>query len=165
MSNEVTKKRGTVNTLAVTALQSLANSATVGWKSAVIDDTAVGALDYEIMVKLPTANTAPAAPKSVYIYICPAYYDGSAFIYSDGGTATMPSSGDAGYTIAADNNLILLRTLNYTTQQQNIQHTMFLSERFATMPDGFLIIIVNNSGAALSTGCVVQVTPITQLIN
>ena len=49
---------GTYTALAVTALQSLASSATAGWKSLLVDNqTSVKALDYEVFVKLTTANT------------------------------------------------------------------------------------------------------------
>jgi hypothetical protein len=156
---------GSNTALAVTALQSLANSATAGWKSALIDNTANLADDYEIFVKLTTANTAPASPATASVYICPASYDGSAWNYSDAGTTTLPSSGDAAYTVAfssitSANDLVLLGTLSYATQNMTMQKTMLLSSVFATMPQGFSIIIINNTGAALSTSCVVNVLPI-----
>jgi hypothetical protein len=43
-----------------------------------------------------------------------------------------------------------------------MQKVMFLGDLFKSMPDGFSIIILNNSGAALSTGCVVNYRNITQ---
>jgi hypothetical protein len=43
-----------------------------------------------------------------------------------------------------------------------VQDTFLLSNCFgSSIPDGFSIIITNFSGAALSTGCVVNYTPIT----
>ena len=55
---------GAWTALTVTALQSLASSATAGWQSDRIDNTSTKALDYEIMIKLPMANTAPANDKA-----------------------------------------------------------------------------------------------------
>ena len=164
--SSITQTRGTVNVLAVTALANLADSATVGWKSVAVDNTSTGAIDYEIFVKLTMANSAPAAPKAAYVYICPAYYDGSTWYYTDGGTATLPSSADAGYTIATPNDLRLGMILNYTTQQMVLQGSFTLSSIFGqTMPDGFIIIIVNDTGAAVAaSGNVVAVTPITLTI-
>lgn len=162
----LTQTYSSASTPAVTALQSLASSATVGWKSALIDNTSTQALDYEIYVSLTTANTAPANDKAAYVYICPAYKDsGTTFRYSDGGTATLPTSGDASYTIASPNDLRLLGVLSYTTQQQVMQGVFNLSNAVGnSMPDGFLIIIVNFTGAALSTGCVIEYKSITNTI-
>jgi len=154
--------------LAVTALQSLASSATVGWKSVWVDDTgasSTGSLDYEIFVKLTTANTAPANDKAAYVYVVPLYYDGSAMNPSDGGTTTLPTSADASYTIANPNNMKLLGVLNYTTQQMTMQGIWMLTSipDFKNyLPDGFGIVIINFTGAALSTGCIVDYRAISE---
>jgi hypothetical protein len=157
---------GTYVAPAVTALQSLASSATAGWKSTLIDNTTELAIDYEIYVSLTTANTAPANDKAAYIYVSPAIKDGGGtFRYSDGGTGTLPTSADATYTIASPNDLRLVGILNYTTQQMVMQGVFNLSGAVGqTMPDGFLIIIVNFTGAALSTSCVVGVRPVHQTV-
>jgi len=158
---------GAWTALTVTALQSLASSATAGWQSDRIDNTSTKALDYEIMVKLPMANTAPANDKAVYVFVSPAMYDGSSWYQADGGTTTLPSGTQGTYTIAGTattNNLDLLRALPYTTQNQTIQRIMLLSDIYDTMPDGFSLIIDNYSGAAHSTGCVVAYRAITQTV-
>lgn len=157
---------GARTVMAVTALQSLASSATVGWKSVLVDNTSTLALDYEVYVSLTTANTAPANDRAMYVYACPAHKDnGGTFRYSDGGTTTLPTSADASYTIASPNDLRLLGILNYTTQQMVCQGVFNLSSAVGqSMPQGFLIIIVNYSGAALSTGCVVETMPITNTV-
>ena len=163
----INESLGTDVVLAVTALQSLGSSATVGWKSALTDNTSTLALDYEVYVSLTTANTAPANDKAVYVYICAAHKDnGGTFRYTDGGTTTLPTSGDASYTIANPNDLDLLFALSYTTTQMTMQKTANLSSIYGlgSMPDGFLVIIVNFSGAALSTGCVVEVRPTAQTV-
>ena len=159
---------GTYTALAVTALQSLASSQTVGWKSGLIDNqTSTKALDYEFFIKLTTANTAPANDKAAYIWLCPAITTngGTTWLYSDGGTATLPTDGDASYTIANPNNLKLLGVLSYTTQNMTMQGSFNVSNVVGqSIPDGFLIIITNFSGAALSTGCIVAYRAITQTI-
>lgn len=162
----VSELYGARTVMAVTALQSLASSATVGWKSVLVDNTSALALDYEVYVSLTTANTAPANNQAMYIYICPAHKDnGGTFRYSDGGTTTLPTSADASYTIANPNDLRLVGVLNYTTQQMVCQGVFNVSNAVGnSMPQGFLVIIVNFSGAALSTGCVVEVMPINNTV-
>jgi hypothetical protein len=162
---------GTYTALTVTSLQSLASSATAGWQSARIDNqSSVKALDYEIVVKLPMANTAPANDKAVYVFVSPAVTTdgGTTWLQADGGTATLPSGSEGTYTIAGlttTNNLRPLTQLAYTTQNQTIQGVAMLSDAMGqTMPDGFSIIIVNYSGAALSTGCVVAYRAITNTV-
>lgn len=164
----VNQSYGTYTTLAVTALQSLASSATAGWKSALVDlQTSLKPLDVEFLFQLTTANTAPANDKAVYLYVCPAVTTdgGTTWVYSDGGTATLPTSGDAAYTIATPNDLKLLGVLAYTTQNMTMQGVFNLSNAIGqSMPDGFLLIIVNYTGAALSTGCVAAYRAITRTI-
>jgi len=159
---------GSYTALTVTNLQSLPSSATAGWQSARIDNqTSVKALDYEIVVSLPMANTAPANDRAVYVFASPAVTTdgGTTWLQADGGTTTLPSGSQGTYTIAGvttTNNLDLLRALAYTTQNQTVQAVMRLSDLYASMPDGFSIIVVNYSGAALSTGCVVAYRAITE---
>ena len=162
---------GTYVALTVTNLNSLASSATAGWQSARIDNqTSVKALDYEITIKLDMANTAPANDKAVYVYISPAVTTdgGTTWLQADGGTTTLPSGSEGTYTIAGvttTNNLDLLRALAYTTADQVIQGTMRLSDLYDTMPDGFSIIIVNYSGAAVAaSGNIVAYRAITQTV-
>lgn len=161
---------GAYTALTVTNLQSLASSATAGWQSARVDNqTATKALDYEIVVSLPMANTAPANDRAVYVFISPAVTTdgGTTWLQADGGTTTLPSGSQGTYTIAGvttTNNLDLLRSCAYTTQNQTVQAVMRLSDLYASMPDGFSIIVVNYSGAALSTGCVVAYRAITETV-
>jgi hypothetical protein len=160
-----TQTYGAYTALTVTNLQSLANSSTVGWQSDVIDNRTTGAIDYEILFYLPMANTAPANDRSWYFYAVPAVHNGTAFVYSDGGTTTLPSGTQGAYTIAgtsSTNNLILLRRFFYTTQNQIVSGWASLSSAVGqTMPDGFSIVGVNFTGAAAITGCVVAYRAIT----
>lgn len=160
----VTTNYGTYVAMTVTNLQSLASSATNGWQSARVDNqSSTKAIDYEIFIKLTTANTAPGSDKAVYVYISPAITTdgGSTWLQGDQGTATLPTGSEGTTTIASPNDLKLLGVLSYTTQQMVLQGSFNLSNAVGqSMPDGFSIIIVNYSGAALSTGCVVAYRPI-----
>lgn len=158
---------GSYTAATVTNLQSLASSATAGWQSARISNTATKAIDYNIFVKLTTANTAPANDKAAYVYISPAMSTdaGTTWLQSDGGTATLPGGSEGTYTIATPNNMKLLGVLSYTTQNMTMQGSFNLSGAVGmSMPEGFQIIIVNYTGAALSTSCVVAYEAITQTI-
>jgi len=159
---------GAYTAVTVTALQSLASSATAGWRSGLIDNqTSVKAIDYEIFVKLTTANTAPANDKAAYVYVVPAMTTdgGTTWLLSDQGTATLPTTSEGTTTIASPNNMKLLGVLSYTTQQMIMQGSFNLSGAVGqSMPDGFDIIITNFTGAALSTACVVAYRSITNVI-
>lgn len=157
-----TQNYGTHSALTVTNLNSLASSATVGWQSALIDNRTEKAIDYEILVEIDLANTAAANDKAVYVLISPAYHDGSAWHYTDGGTGTAPSGSEGSYTIASPNNLRRLGVLAYTTTNQVVKRVMNLSTAVGqTMPDGFSIIIINYTGAAVAASAnVVAVKPI-----
>ncbi len=152
---------GTHSALTVTNLNSLANSATAGWQSDLIDNRTEKAIDYEILVELDMASTGAANDKAVYVYISPAYHDGSAWHYTDGGTAA-PSGSEGTYTIAAPHNFRRLGVLAYTTTGQVVKKVMHLSSAVGqTMPDGFSIIIINYTGAAVAASAnVVAVKPI-----
>lgn len=154
---------GSTTVMTVTNLQSLASSATAGWQSDRVSNLSTLAMDYEIAVKLTTANTAPANDKAMYVYICPFYTTdgGTTWLASSQGTTTLPTGTQGTTTIASPNNLRLIGVLNYTTQNMTVQDTFTLSSIFGNyIPDGFSIIIINYSGAALSTSCVVDYTPI-----
>ena len=76
---------GSKTVMTVTNLQSLANSATVGWQSDRVSNLSTKAIDYEIFVKLTTANTAPANDRAMYVWMCP-------FYTTDAGTTWFASS-------------------------------------------------------------------------
>jgi hypothetical protein len=60
---------GASSAMTVTNLQSLASSATAGWQSDRISNLSGQATDYQISVKLTTANTAPANDKAMYVIL------------------------------------------------------------------------------------------------
>ena len=148
---DVTQTYGSYTTLTLTSLASLASSATAGWISDIIDNRTTAALDYELLLTFPMANTAAANDKAVYVFAVPAMHNGSAWVLADGGTTTLPTAGPATYTfggITSTNNFRLLVPLAYTAADQVVQGVAFLSEAMRTMPDGFALFILNYSGAA-----------------
>src|SRR3954452_3575070 len=93
---------GSYTAVTVTNLQSLASSATAGWQSGRLDNSSsVKALDYQIFVKLTTANTAPANDQSAYVYISPAMTTdgGTTWLQTDQGTTTLPTGSEGTTTI------------------------------------------------------------------
>ncbi len=158
------EKLGSYTAMTVTNLQSIASSATAGWQSARVSNVSTLALDYNIFVKLTTANTGPANDKAAYIYVSPAISTdgGTTWLHADQGTATLPTGTEGTTTIASPNDLKLLGVLSYTTQQMVMQGNFLLSNAFGqNMPEGFSLIIINFTGAALSTACIVAYEAIT----
>ena len=169
MAQQITQSWGTYTAMTVTNLQSLASSATAGWQSARVDlQTSVAPLDVEFFVKLTTANTAPANDKAAYVYLVPwiTIDGGTTWLAGDQGTTTLPTGTEGTTTIAAPpGGLRLMGVMNYTTQQMTMQGSFLLSNAFGqSMPDGFSLIVINFTGAALSTSCVVAYRTIAQTI-
>jgi len=162
ISGTYTYTRGTPTTMTVTSLNSLTSSSTVGWQSARVDNTSTLAGDYLISIKITMPNSAPANDKAAYVFVVPWYYDGSAWFANSGGTATLPSGTEGGYTIASPHNLLLGTVLNFTTANMIMQGTFLLSTVFGgNMPDGFSFVVINFGGQTIhSSGNVVQYTSI-----
>ena len=132
-------------------LGAMANSATVGWQSDSVGLRQHKCTDVKIGVKISMSG-APANDKAVYVYVYPIWYDNSTWYFTSGGTTTLPSGANSTYTIASPNNLRLLGVLSYTTTNMVLQDQFILSNAFgSTMPDAFGLVIVDFSGAALST--------------
>lgn len=152
----------TATSMTITALNSLANSATAGWKSDTLDLRSRKCSDMKFGIKITMANTAPANEKAVYVYAIPWWYDGSAWYAASGGTTTLPTSGQAAYTFAQPNNFRLLGVLAYTTQNMILQDQFLLSNAFGNvMPDMVQIFVLDYSGAAVhSSGNALYYSPI-----
>lgn len=152
----------TATSMTITALNSLANSATAGWKSDTLDLRSRKCSDIKFGIKITMANTAPANDKAVYVYAIPWWYDGSAWYAASGGTTTLPTGGQAAYTIASPNNFRLLGVLAYTTQNMVLQDQFLLSNAFGNvMPDMVQIFVLDYSGAAVhSSGNALYYSPI-----
>jgi len=137
----------TETTMTVTNLHSLANSATAGWQSDVVDNSVNLYLDAMVQVVLDFANTAPSSDKCVYVYA----YAGLSTVYSN------PASGAQGtitLTSIASNpqNLRLIGVIPYTTQDEVAESSpMSVAAAFGgILPPSWGIVIINFSGAALA---------------
>lgn len=138
----------TVQTMTVTNLHSLANSATVGWQSGVVDNTSNLYEDALVQVVLDFANTAPANEKAAFVFA----YAGLDTTYSN------PASGTEGsITIASiagnPQSFKQIGTVVYNTQDEVVETSpMSVAAVFGgVLPPKWGIIIINYSGAALAS--------------
>ncbi len=159
---------GTYVALAVTALQSLAIDTAdpfVGWQSVRVSNLVTLADDYEIVINLSTAATAPANDKSVYVYVVPWVTTDGGTTWLTGGnfsTTTRPSNADATATISDPNSMKGPIALPYFITSQPIDGYFTIAQLCGgIVPDGWSLALRNNCGAALGTGCVVSYRPIT----
>lgn len=138
---------GAEQTLVVTALHSLASSATAGWQSAAVDNTTDLYLEVMVYFVLDFAATAPANSKGVY-----------AFAYSGiGASYTNPASGTEGTITLPDvtANALSLRPLGfipYVTSDEVVESPHFsVAQAFGgVMPQKWGVALMNHSGAALA---------------
>ena len=137
-----------VQTMTVTNLHSLANSATAGWQSAVVDNTSNLFLESLIQVVLDFANTAPANSKAAFVF---AYGGIETGVYSN------PASGTEGALTLVDvdsnaQNLRLIGTMPYTTADEVVESSpMSVAAAFGgLLPPFWGLAIMNRSGAALA---------------
>ena len=137
---------GSVTSMTVTNLHSLASSTTAGWQSAVVDNSSDLYLDAHVQIILDFANTAPANSKGVYV-----------FAYSALETSyTNPASGSEGSITLLDvtANAQALRQIGfipYTTQDEIVESAnMSVAAGFGgILPIKWGIVLMNHSGAAL----------------
>lgn len=155
---------GTYAPLTVTALQSLANDASDpfgGWQSDRVDNRSTLAVDYEIRIHLPTANTAPANDSAAYVYLVPWVYDGTSWgAGGNFGTTTLPTGSEGSASISEPNSMKRALTLPYKIAQQILNGWFSIQQLLGIVPDGWSLAIRNCTGAALSTGCVVEYRPV-----
>jgi hypothetical protein len=136
-----------LQTMTVTNLHSLANSATAGWQSAVVDNESNLFLDALLMLELEFANTAPANSRAAFIYA----YGGL-----ESGVYTNPASGSEGTLTLVDvtttpQNLKLIGTVVYSTTNEKAEAGPFsVAAGFGgVLPPFWGIGLINHSGAAL----------------
>lgn len=139
---------GAEQTMTATNLQSRANSTTVGWQSAAVDNTTDKFLDVMVYFVLDFANTAPASSRGVFVYA----YSGIGTVY------TNPASGSEGSITLPDvtTNQLSLRPLGfipYVTQDEVVESPHFsIAQAFGgVMPQKWGVVLVNHSGAALAS--------------
>lgn len=148
--------------MTVTNLQSLANDATdpfSGWQSARVSNVSTLAVDYEIIVDLSTANTAPANDSAAYVYLVPwVTTDGGTTWITGGnfGTTTLPTGTEGTASMSDPNSMKGPIPVPYKIAQQRLETYFSVASMCGgIMPDGWSVAIRNCTGAALSTGCVV----------
>jgi len=158
---------GTYTAMTVTNLQSLAADSTdpyAGWQSARVDNTSTLADDYEVQILLSTANTSASGDKAIYVFVVPWIKDGSnawtpAANFS---TTTRPTGSEGTASISFPNSMKGPITYPYITTQAPVDGHFTVAQLCGgIVPDGWSLALVNNCGAALSTGCVVAYRPIT----
>lgn len=160
---------GTYTALTVTNLQSLANDSTDpfgAWQSARVPNHSTLAQDYEVLVDLSTANTAPANDSAAYVYVIPWMTTDGGTTWIAGanfGTTTLPT-GSEGTASISDPNSMRVISIPYKIAQQRLNRQFSILSALGFMPDGWSVAIRNCTGAALSTGCVVAYRTLNQTI-
>lgn len=158
---------GTYVAMTVTNLQSLASDSTdpfTSWQSDRVDNqTSTLADDYEIRVKLTTANTSPGGDSAAYVYLVPWINNGSSFDPgANFGTTTEPTGAEGTASISDPNSMKGPVAIPYKIATQLLECWFTVGQLCAgVVPDGWSLAIRNNTGAALSTSCVVAYRPIT----
>ncbi len=154
--------------MTVTNLQSLANDSSdpyAGWQSVLVDNRTTLAMDYEICLSIPMANTAPANDSQAYVYLLPWTHNGTSWIPGGNfGTTTAPSGSEGTASMSDPNSMRGPLILPYKVAQQTLNLTFLLSELCSTMPDGWSLAYRNCTGAAGSTGATVTYRPITYTV-
>ena len=153
--------------MTVTNLQSLAIDTSdpfAGWQSDRVSNLSLLAVDFEILLDLPMAATAPANDQALYIYLVP-------WITTDGGTTwicggnfgttTLPTGAQGTASISEPNGMKLAAILPYKITSQRIQGMFSVAQLLGgNVPDGWSLALRNNCGAALGSSCVVAYRPI-----
>ena len=163
---------GTWTELTLTNLASLANDATdpfTAWQSARVDNqTTTKADDFEIVMHLATAATAPANDQSLYVYLVPWVYDGSTWYEgANFGTTTLPTGSEGTASISDPNSMKGPISLPYKITSQVLSKWFTVGSLCdGIVPDGWSLAIRNCTGAALlddspGTELVIAYRPIT----
>lgn len=139
-------------TMAVTALHSLASSATAGWSSPSVDNSSNLYLDAEVMIHLGAVNTAPGSDKAIYVF---AYGSTDGTIFTSTGTSGGTVGTDGALTFPSISTLPivmpLLGVIPYPVQNKAIDAGPFyLSNAFRRLPLYWGVAVLNFSGMALA---------------
>jgi hypothetical protein len=130
----------------------LASSATAGWKSNAIDNSANLYDDALVQVELAAVNTAPANNKAIYLYAY-SLIEGTAYA-STGAAAVDGTEGTVTFPDITANpvNLPLLGIIPYSTQNVAINSQAFsVAACFGgVLPPKWGIAMINFSGMTLS---------------
>lgn len=148
---------GGVSSLTVTNLNSLATSATAGWRSAAIDNTSNLYQDYEVQVKIAAVNTAPANSKAFYVFASGLLDDSGSDYATTGAASGGAPDGTEGTLTFPDvttlpNGLALVGVIPYAVQNSTMISTvMSVAAAFnGHVPAKFCLAIVNHSGMTIA---------------
>ena len=157
---------GTSVTMSTTGLASLPSNPTASFQSDRISNLSTLAMDIEITVKITTAVGAPANDKCAYVWVCPwtNNADGS-WIPAMAGYGVPPSGSASAIGIIQPHDLRLLGVMNYTTNNQNLQNSWFLSNAFGPMPDAFSLMVTNFTGVTFGSTASMFYRPINYTIS
>lgn len=157
---------GTWASMTVTNLASLANDTTdpfTAWQSARVDNRTTLASDYEIVLNIPMAATAPANDKAAYVYLVPWVHDGLSWIVGgDFGTTTLPTGSEGTASISVPNGMPPPKSLPYKVTSQTLTGILHVRDFVNEVPDGWSLAIRDATGAAFaSSGITIGYRPIT----
>lgn len=143
----------TEQTMTVTNLHSLASSATAGWSSASVDNSANLYLDALVMIHIAAVNTAPASDQSIYVF---AYGSTDGTIFTSTGTSggTVGTEGSLTFpsisTLAQ--NMPLIGIIPYPVQNKALDSGPFsVAAAFGgVLPVAWGVAILNFAGLTLA---------------
>lgn len=160
---------GTYTAMTVANLQSLAADATdtyTAWQSARVDNqTSVKATDYEIFVKLPLTTGTIGGDQAAYVYVVPWVTTDGGTTWVPGanfGTTTEPTGTEGTAVISEPNSMKGPLGIPAKVQSQNLELFFTIGQLCGgVVPDGWSLVIRDNTGINLTTGCVVAYRAIT----
>ena len=153
---------GTYNALTTTNLDSLASDSTDpygAWQSERVSNLSELADDYEVVIQIPMANTAPGNDQAGYVYLVPWVTTDGGSTWKPGGnfgTTTAPTGSEGTASISDPNSMKGPIAIPYKVAQQKLEAFFNVAALCGgIVPDGFSLAIRNCTGAAHSTGTVV----------
>ena len=157
---------GTYTALAVTGLNALASSATVGWQSTKVDNTSTLAIDYEVLINFAATTGTVASDKALYFYVVPWVNSGALVPAADFGTVTLPTGTDAAATISATTNSMKGPYVLPIAIVGQLPKGFFTISQMCggVVPDAWSLMVINFAGIALAasgTTNVIGYRPIT----
>jgi hypothetical protein len=148
---------GTITSLTITNLNSLASSVTAGWMSAAIDNTSNLYLDYGVQIKFAAVNTAPSSQKAFFLYAAPVLDDTTSDYATTGAASEGGPTGIEGTLTFPDItanpvNIPLIGVVPYVGQNAVIISPVFsIAAAFNDMiPPKFVLGLVNASGMTIA---------------
>lgn len=148
---------GSVVSLTITDLNSLASSVTAGWMSAAIDNTSNLYLDYLVQIKLAAVNTSPSSQKALFLYAAPVVDDTTNDYATTGAASGGGPTGTEGTITFPDItanpvNIPLIGVVPYVGQNAVIISPAFsVAAAFNdVIPPKFVLALINASGMTIA---------------